>query len=1275
MAVIMILGSVISFPMNISFAEDNSWKGDEIDVSWFEPESYDNTDIYEIDTPEKLMGLAALVNGLYNDNIKVVGGEKEAKKIGKEVEEDVLLIPFDGTRGDVYSGKYDFEGKTVKITKDLDMGGVYDTQAKTWKENSPNYMPIGGAYSMDPNDAKNTLIQARFNGVFDGQGHSIKNLYINRYTPMHFGYSQGLGIIGAVGQKKAGDKIPEQVVIKNLILESGFVYGRRMVGGIVGTVNNTQQGAIIENCINHATIKSTDKKGVGGIAGGLNDILGIIKNSYNTGTIINTGNFNAAGIAGELEGSVDRVYNTGEIISSIPGEIAKVTNATTAKGDNYYWLDNGKNISGLVEYGKEVNKDAKNFGKKTKEEMSSKKFVDEINNGEKGFYNEAGKFPKLLMEQKSDDEYLININQLDEKHGKIESYPAKKGKKGHSITIKEYSNPGYRLDKLVINEKETKEKSFILTEDTYISGKYEPLKLFNITIPTSDDYELKVTKKGIAKINDKLEFVEDYPVINGDRIYENDKIFTEIKKRNENLSYQISLTNTDKQTYDFENQGSYNLVNGDGDVAINVSPIQKPVTWTDFAETDWYDNNPSAKIFKIENHKQLAGLAKICNSTSKEYEDEFFEGKTIEITTDIRLRAENNRENKENHIWEPIKGFKGTFDGKNNRISHIEINGPQIFSNYNNIGFFGDLIGDKKGKPVVKNIILEGDINNNSGISTGNIGGLVGYADNAVIENATNEISIVNETYQGINIGGIAGKSNNTQMNNLKNYGEINSVRTIVGGIVGQAEGNAEFPIKKSMNYGLLYQGSMDKLGMDNSSKTGGIVGESYIPIEESGNKGSITGYNIVGGIVGESSSSIKNSYFNGEITFLDTPSLNSAVGSIVGLSTSNKNIVENTYSSGNINIDDLFIKYIGLVGNRKYKGKTSNSYYLENTLPGGINSEDVEGIEKLNLENMQNENFVNKIGNQFSKDEFNINKKYPVLNFENKYFEDISMDKAISEAMRELDFYVDKDGYEEKNLNTIKDLLKEFNNNVQKEKDISGVRNLIQEYKDRINEIDKKFTDDEEGKKIQYIERIKLSQITLQEKIDNKKIPETKYKEDAKNIIKKADEYINNKDIVSVEYGKLLKQMYDLTLNLTEDTKAPVFKNIDDIEIDPIENYDLKQGVIIVDEYDGAPSPTFSIDEKSLSKFDSNKPGVYTIVYIGRDSVGNETKYTRKVTVKGDINYDLNNDGKINSLDVNILEKAVDSDTKNIEKYDLNSDGRINSIDINLLERKISNN
>ena len=65
---------------------------------------------------------------------------------------------------------------------------------------------------------------------------------------------------------------------------SGSIYGRRMVGGIVGRTGSIPTGIYLENCANHASVKNTDSKGVGGIVGaGWSE--GAIVNCYNTGSV------------------------------------------------------------------------------------------------------------------------------------------------------------------------------------------------------------------------------------------------------------------------------------------------------------------------------------------------------------------------------------------------------------------------------------------------------------------------------------------------------------------------------------------------------------------------------------------------------------------------------------------------------------------------------------------------------------------------------------------------------------------------------------------------------------------------------------------------------------------------------------------------------------------------------------------------------------------------------------------------------------------------------
>ncbi|HEX2955043.1 MAG TPA: filamentous hemagglutinin N-terminal domain-containing protein, partial [Bacillota bacterium] len=160
------------------------------------------------------------------------------------------------------------------------------TGTQTWNsDGSGNYegfVPIG----------TNTI----FTGTFDGLGHTISDLYINRPLTNNvglFGYSQG--------------------TIKNLGLEDGRITGNYYVGGLVG-YNSTYNGAIgqITNSYNTGTVSGNGD--IGGLVG-RND--SIIVNSYNTGMV--SGKREIGGLVGInysshlFTGSITNCYNTGAV--------------------------------------------------------------------------------------------------------------------------------------------------------------------------------------------------------------------------------------------------------------------------------------------------------------------------------------------------------------------------------------------------------------------------------------------------------------------------------------------------------------------------------------------------------------------------------------------------------------------------------------------------------------------------------------------------------------------------------------------------------------------------------------------------------------------------------------------------------------------------------------------------------------------------------------------------------------------------------------------------
>ena len=146
----------------------------------------------------------------------------------------------------------------------------------------------------------------KFTGIFDGNGHEISDLYINREADYQglFGY------------------IDYGVEIRNLGVVDVDVTGQDFVGGLVG--GNIGDGTISNS---YATGSVT---GTGNYVGDLvGDNRGTISNSYATGDV--TGDSYVGGLVGDNSGTIDNSYATGSVT-----------------GKNYVGGLVGRNYSGTI---------------------------------------------------------------------------------------------------------------------------------------------------------------------------------------------------------------------------------------------------------------------------------------------------------------------------------------------------------------------------------------------------------------------------------------------------------------------------------------------------------------------------------------------------------------------------------------------------------------------------------------------------------------------------------------------------------------------------------------------------------------------------------------------------------------------------------------------------------------------------------------------------------------------------------------------------------------
>ncbi len=547
----------------VRYTKTDEWDGLTIDVSWFDPEE----DEYHITTGAQLMGLAALVNGIYNDEIDVVIGDdtsKTLKKIsdgesgrgtGKSfiIDHKVIqeLDPTSSNKvsSDVYHyGEYTFKDKYVYIDNDLDMGG---------EDQYARYMPIGGQYLMNYEDIEenigigDTHLSSSFSGVLDGLGHTIYNVWCDRYVAgENYGDSQSIGIVGRLGvhENDDEDEWPTNPTVRNIILGTksatgtgtyddadSKIRGRRSVGGIVGKAGKANGiGAIIENCINRASIWATDKQGTGGIVGA-SENGGYIANCANFGNVENTLT-DAAGMAGGITGRNENdilgCYSVGKVEKPSAYRSSAMAIGTNNLGSpsiaHTYYLA-GSALGGGY-FKSTSNGDILQENARTSQKMKSTDFVNELNFIGEVWYSASeidsseignGGYPILFYQ--TDDQskqctskVKITVKQpeggtvtAETLYGAMEEVgKSKKVACGTTVKLSSTAEPGRILDCYMVDGEKISGDMAFITKDTEISAVFRSITPVKLYLPETPDnfpsqyYYLTVRKNGSELMDD-----------------------------------------------------------------------------------------------------------------------------------------------------------------------------------------------------------------------------------------------------------------------------------------------------------------------------------------------------------------------------------------------------------------------------------------------------------------------------------------------------------------------------------------------------------------------------------------------------------------------------------------------------------------------------------------------------------------------------------------------------------------------------------------------------
>ncbi|OTG89239.1 YDG domain-containing protein [Acinetobacter sp. ANC 3832] len=223
----------------------------------------------------------------------------------------------------------DLQGINGDLSGNYVLGADIDaTITKDWGSfDEQGFNPIGNEWD------------GSFTGRFDGLGHKVSNLNIDR------SYAYGVGLFGSI----------QDAIVRNVGVQSGSIRGDSFVGGLVGQSHNS----LIENSFSRANVEGIAT--IGGLVGGNYD-GSQIQDSYATGNVTG-GDFSlyAGGLAGANDNAqIENSYATGtvkgdEIVGGLVGD-----NNNNAVIDRSYatgQVTGGSNVGGLAGnsyYGSEI---------------------------------------------------------------------------------------------------------------------------------------------------------------------------------------------------------------------------------------------------------------------------------------------------------------------------------------------------------------------------------------------------------------------------------------------------------------------------------------------------------------------------------------------------------------------------------------------------------------------------------------------------------------------------------------------------------------------------------------------------------------------------------------------------------------------------------------------------------------------------------------------------------------------------------------------------------
>ena len=771
----------------------------------------------------------------------------------------------------------------AKLTADIDMAPVCSGSVGSW-------IPISS-------QSKNV----NWSGTFDGDGHTISNLYVNT-TATHFGMFGKTGNctiknITFSGVRIYGGEAYTGIVAflngsaTNVTVADGTITGKNHVGSICGGLGST---GTVTLCINHAQVIATsnhaggivgaqeggcisrcDNRGnvtaaacVGGIVGSVS-AAGSISDVISTGNVTETGN---SGFAGFVVGDV-RAALTLPDHAMFRSDATLTSGGTTLTAQGIGRIDSAN--GGTV-----IGKTTGYTTTQLQSGMATYLLQTAVPEGTWGQQLGTDDYPQLGSDQKvyAEGEIIIDCQNGMTGGSFTNTRPDEEGTVtlGHGNSIHysaqektcvvdgnvEYWKCGlcrrYFTDAAMTNE--------IADPVLYSTGHAYHYDLDHCTIcgqvfPTLEDgeknYLLDATSRELSDINSYTLFRIVAPA-NGEITVESlgwtydtyatlwsgdgTTLLVNNDDGGEEKNFKITYTVTKGTVYFFGMRDYFGKI-------IQRQPVVFSANWYEKDVKPAGDGTPE-NPYLISYSGQLAWFRDWVNGTYTPADGETatkHEDACAKLTADIDM---NFVCNETNGSWQPISRadlnvlWSGTFDGDGHTISNLYVN-----SSADHFGMFG-----QTGNCQIKNITFTATSITGRFDHAGIIGTLSGSATNVTV--ADGSISGMND------VGGICGSlSNGGKVSHCTNRAELLAVRNHGGGICGNSSGIVEF----CSNFAAV---ESYRLG------AGGIVGQQNGgSISHCANHGTVEGgvadAGNVGGIVGlvTGAVSISNVISTGNVT------------------------------------------------------------------------------------------------------------------------------------------------------------------------------------------------------------------------------------------------------------------------------------------------------------------------------------------------------------------------------------------------------------------------